>query len=98
MTTISTTSTSVKITWSKGVKVQITWNMTLSNQCMEKVTQGESFNNSLTEDYASYLITDLNEFTEYNITACIFGSFVCGYSVVVTDEAGMFLFLNSNNI
>ncbi|CAI8053562.1 Receptor-type tyrosine-protein phosphatase delta, partial [Geodia barretti] len=86
---ISTTSTSINISWPEvDYEVLITWISTLSSHCTQNVDQ--SLKNDSVNGQASYVIDGLKVFTEYNITLCINGS-ICTFKTVVTNATGVFI-------
>ena len=91
---VNASSTTIGVIWDQVENdVLITWNRT-SSQCTDK---SESFKNHSLSNSTSYEIPDLNKFTEYNITVCINGS-TCDFSIVTTNEAGMFISHNPLNL
>ena len=79
---ISTTSTSINISWAKvDYEVLITWISTLSSNCTQNIDQ------SLKKDSVK---DGLKVFTEYNITLCINGS-ISTFKTVVTNATGVFI-------
>ena len=80
-------STTVGVTWAQVENdVLITWNKT-SSQCIDNDESSSLKHQSLSNNN-SFVITDLMEFTEYNISVCINDS-ICDFSIVTTDQAGM---------
>ena len=81
----STTATNISLAWPRvNNSVTISWKMMASSQCVENGTDSESHS-----DEQSIMISDLKEFSEYNITVCINGSRICTSKTVVTDQTGM---------
>ena len=86
---ISTTSTSINISWAKvDYEVLITWISTLSSNCTQNIDQ--SLKKDSLNGKSSYVIDGLKVFTEYNITLCINGS-ISTFKTVVTNATGVFI-------
>ena len=84
---VNMASTTIDITWAQVQNdVLITWNR-ISNQCIDN-DESLSLENQSLSNNKSFVITGLKEFTEYNISVCINDS-ICDFSIVTTDQAGM---------
>ena len=91
---VNASTTVIGVIWGQVEnEVLITWHRT-SSQCTDK---SESFKNHSLSHSPSYMIPDLKEITEYNVTVCINGS-ICDSSIVTTNEAGMFISHNTLNL
>ena len=90
----STTATNISLAWPRvNNSVTISWKMMASSQCVENGTDGESHSDESHSDEQSFMISDLKEFSEYNITVCINGSRICASKTVVTNQTGSYIIM-----
>ena len=81
---VSTTSTTVIISWDYETKaVNISWRMSLSTICGADTSE-KRYNSSA----SPYVITELEEYSRYNITVCIKEDVVCDSITEITNESG----------
>ena len=85
----SMSSTVINITWPQvSHDVLITWNKISCNMCTElNFTAVESFTSLHGQTF--YSISDLEPFTDYNVTVCIINGSICASEIVMTKSAGM---------
>ena len=84
---VSTTSTTVTISWdyvNNETNEGISWRMSLPTMCGGDTS--EKRNNT---SASPFVITELEEYSSYNITVCIKKDTVCDSITAVTNESGI---------